>query len=155
MVANALERGDMGVSETARRAGWNLNSSLTLAVGLISVASSVGMAVWVTANKSRDVEDLQGWRTSHEQVFKDRQTKIETRDARVDERLKSIEDRQSSTESDVKLLTQRTQANEQAVGQILASIKELTTSVNDMSGDVKVMRAIVQRQDAGVQTGVR
>ncbi|AVA20689.1 hypothetical protein NXC24_CH01022 [Rhizobium sp. NXC24] len=126
----------MQMPERAKRMGANINTL----VGILSIASSVGMGVWVTANKSRDIEDLQGWR-------KDFIVLTEATSARVDQRLQAIETRQSTAEGDIKTLGFRMSASEQSVGSVLASIKDLTSSVNELNGDVKVVREILQRQD--------
>ncbi|SCB48231.1 hypothetical protein [Rhizobium tropici] len=113
----------MQMPERAKRMGANINTL----VGILSIASSVGMGVWVTANKSRDIEDLQGWR-------KDFIVQTEANSARVDQRLQAIETRQSTAEGDIKTLGFRMSASEQSVGSVLASIKDLTSSVNELNG---------------------
>ncbi|WP_245459562.1 hypothetical protein [Rhizobium sp. CCGE531] len=134
----ADETGDeeMQMPERAKKMGANINTL----VGILSIASSVGIGVWVTANKSRDIEDLQGWR-------KDFIVQAEANSARVDQRLQAIETRQSTAEGDIKTLGYRMSASEQSVGSVLASIKDLTSSVHELNGDVKVVPEILQRQD--------
>lgn len=148
-VADEPETEEMNVSERAKKAGWNINSSLVVIMGLISVGSSVGTAVWVTANKSRDIEELQSWKVQHEAQIKDRQIANE----KITTELKTILDnstaRITTAESDIKMLTLRMSANEQSVGQVLSSVKELTASVNDVSSDMKVVRAILQGRSPG------
>jgi hypothetical protein len=126
----------MQMPERAKRMGANINT----VVGILSIVSSVGMGVWVTANKSRDIEDLQNWR-------KDFIVQTEATAARVDQRLKTVEEKQGSSDGDIKTLGFRMSASEQSVGSVLASIKDLTSSVNELNGDVKVVREILQRQD--------
>ncbi|MBB3385976.1 MULTISPECIES: hypothetical protein [unclassified Rhizobium] len=136
----------MQIRERARKMGVNLNTYVGIAVGVLSIASSVGMCIWVTANKSRDVEDLQNWR-------KDYIVQSEANAARFDQRLKTVEDKQAVGEGDVKALTYRMGTNEQNVGTVLASIKDLSSNVNELTGDVKVVREILQRQDRQSSTG--
>ncbi|WP_286181939.1 hypothetical protein [Rhizobium sp. ICMP 5592] len=126
----------MQMPERAKRMGANINT----VVGILSIVSSVGMGVWVTANKSRDIEDLQNWK-------KDFIIQNEATGVRVDERLKSLEGKQSLADGDIKTLGFRMSASEQSVGSVLASIKDLTSSVNELNGDVKVVREILVRQD--------
>jgi uncharacterized protein (UPF0335 family) len=126
----------MGISGRIKDLGGNLNSL----IGVLSIASSVGMCVWVTANRNRDIEDLQNWR-------KDFMVQTEASAARFDQRLKTVEEKQPITDGDLKTLGFRMSANEQSVGSVLASIKDLTSSVNELNGDVKVVREILVRQD--------
>jgi uncharacterized protein (UPF0335 family) len=130
----------MQMSERAKKMGANFNTGVMLLVGALSIASSIGTGVWVTANKSRDIEELQNWR-------KDIMVQTETTAARVDQRLKTVEEKQSMTDGDLKTLGFRMSASEQSVGSVLASIKDLTSSVNELNGDVKVVREILVRQD--------
>lgn len=126
----------MQMPERAKKMGANINT----VVGMLSIVSSIGMGVWVTANKSRDIEELQNWR-------KDYIVQSEANAARFDQRLKTVEDKQAVGEGDVKALTYRMGTNEQNVGTVLASIKDLSSNVNELTGDVKVVREILQRQD--------
>lgn len=130
----------MQIRERARKLGVNLNTYVGIAVGFLSIASSICVGIWVTANKSRDVEDLQSWR-------KDYIVQSEAQAARFDQRLKTVEEKQAVGEGDVKTLTYRMTSNEQNVGTVLASIKDLSSNVNELTGDVKVVREILQRQD--------
>lgn len=145
----------MNLQQKAKLWGANFNTGVTIGVGLVTIASFIGTAVWITANRSRDIDDVKSWEVAHENLHKDLRGRNETQAARFDERLKTLEDKQTTTEGDVKTLTYRTTATEQSVGSVVASIKELTSSVNLLSGDVRVVREIVTRQDNGQRSEVR
>lgn len=126
----------MQIQERAKKMGANLNTIVVIVVGILSIASSVGTGVWVTANKSRDIEDLQNWRTDTKTIL-----------ASLAERVRGVEDRQQATDGRVDNLNYRANISEQNLAGITGSIKDLSSSVNELTGDVKVVREILQRQD--------
>jgi uncharacterized protein (UPF0335 family) len=126
----------MQISERAKNMGANLNTIVVIAVGMLSIASSIGMGVWVTANKSRDIEELQNWQADTKTVL-----------ASISERVRTGEAQQQATDGRVDNLAYRANMSEQNLAGITASIKEVSSSVNALTGDVKVVREILQRQD--------
>jgi peptidoglycan hydrolase CwlO-like protein len=132
------ESGDaeMQIPERARKLGANFNTFVMVAMGVLSIASSVGTSVWVTANKSRDIEDLQNWRTDTKTVL-----------AALTERVRTTEDKQQAIDGRIDNLNYRANISEQNLAGITGSIKDLSSSVNELTGDVKVVREILQRQD--------
>jgi uncharacterized protein (UPF0335 family) len=103
---------------------------------MLSIASSIGMGVWVTANKSRDIEELQNWQADTKTIL-----------ASISERVRTGEAQQQATDGRVDNLAYRANMSEQNLAGITASIKEVSSSVNALTGDVKVVREILQRQD--------
>ena len=56
----------MGISR-APKLEWNLNTLLQL----VSLATFAATGIYVWANTTRDIEELQRWRSGHEQYHKE------------------------------------------------------------------------------------
>jgi DNA repair exonuclease SbcCD ATPase subunit len=124
---------------------WNLNTIIQI-VTLIGMVGG-GIAIWV--DKSRDIEDLQDWRQSHEQLHKDRLVEVKSIEARADERFKNIE-------ADVRRLTGKTEnldyrltSSEQAVSGMSSTVKEIQAQLSQQSGDLREIKVILQRMEKG------
>ncbi len=124
---------------------WNLNTIIQI-VTLIGMVGG-GIAIWV--DKSRDIEDLQGWRANHEQLHKERLVEVKSIEARADERFKNIE-------ADVRRLTGKTEnldyrltSSEQAVSGMASTVKEIQTQLSQQSGDLREIKVILQRMEKG------
>lgn len=99
--------------------------------------------------KSRDIEDLQGWRTNHEQLHKERLVDVKANEARNDEKFKSVE-------ADVRKLTSLTDSlnfrlttNENATTGIASTVKDIQTQLSQQSGDLREIKVILQRMEKG------
>ena len=114
-----------------RLTDWNLNTIIHV-VTLITFAAG-GVALWV--NRSRDVDDLKEWRPEITQEIKELSTRVGT-----------VEGLASS-------LGFRIQANEQQAAATASAIKDLQTTLNQQSGDIRVVREILQRIEAGQRRG--
>lgn len=124
---------------------WNLNTIIQI-VTLIGMVGG-GIAIWV--DKSRDIEELQGWRANHEQLHKERLVEVKSIEARADERFKNIE-------ADVRRLTGKTEnldyrltSSEQAVSGMASTVKEIQTQLSQQSGDLREIKVILQRMEKG------
>src|SRR5690606_32188662 len=100
---------------------WNLNTIIQLFT-LVGVVVG-GVAIWV--DKSRDIEDLQTWRQSHEQLHKERLVEVKTIEARADERFKSIEADVRRLSAKSENLDYRLTSSEQAVGSLVQTTKDI------------------------------
>ena len=98
-----------------------------------------GVAIWV--DKSRDIEELQGWRTAIEQDRKERSAEYRATIAKLEERVKGTEKDLGKLDN----LTYRLTLAEQSTATTATAMKELQDSLNDMNGDIRVMREILQR----------
>ena len=124
---------------------WNLNTLIQLVtLGGMIVG---GIVIWV--DKSRDIEDLQSWRTNHEQLHKDRLVDVKANEARNDEKFKSVE-------ADVRKLTSLTDnlnfrltTNENATTGIASTVKDIQTQLSQQSGDLREIKVILQRMEKG------
>jgi len=122
---------------------WNLNTLIQLVTLVGMVVGGVG--IWV--NKSRDIEDLQGWRVNHEQLHKERLADVKANEARTDEKFKSVE-------ADVRKLTGladnlnfRLTTNENATTGIAQTVKDIQQSLSQQSGDLREIKVILERME--------
>lgn len=130
----------MGISR-APNLEWNLNTLLQL----VSLATLLATGIYVWANTTRDVEELQRWRMGHEQYHKERLAEVKSVEGRTEERFRSIESEVRKIDN----LTYRIAEAEQTTVTTLAAIKDLQSLVSAQSGDIKVIREILQRLEAG------
>ena len=138
------ENTNMQISR-APKLEWNLNTIIQI-VTLVGMVGG-GIAIWV--DKSRDIEDLQGWRTNHEQLHKERLVDVKANEARNDEKFKSVE-------ADVRKLTSLTDnlnfrltTNENATTGIASTVKDIQTQLSQQSGDLREIKVILQRMEKG------
>ncbi|MEY9328227.1 putative nucleic acid-binding Zn-ribbon protein [Sinorhizobium fredii] len=140
-----LEDEAMELPKRAQKLEWNLNSILNL----ITLIGMIGGGGWIWANTTRDIEELQTWRTSVEQTQKDRLAESRERDGRTDERFRGLEAEVRKIDN----LTYRVTITEQSTATITTAIKDLQTLLNQQSGDLKVVREILQRIEASQRDG--
>lgn len=130
----------MGISR-APKLEWNLNTLLQL----VSLVTLLAGGIYAWTNTTRDIEELQRWRMGHEQYHKERLAEVKITEGRNEERFRSIEGEVRKIDN----LTYRIAAAEQTTATTAASIKDLQTLVAAQSGDIKVIREILQRLEAG------
>ena len=118
----------------------NLNTVLQL----ISILGVLAGGIYVWTNTTRDIEELQRWRAGHEQYHKERLAEVKITEGRNEERFRAIEGEVRKIDN----LTYRIAAAEQTTATTAASIKDLQTLVSAQSGDIKVIREILQRLEA-------
>ncbi|WP_411507877.1 hypothetical protein [Brucella anthropi] len=110
---------------------WNLNTLLQLAQ--IAFVVIGGVTLWV--NQTRDITDLQAWRT----------------EAVAD--IKNLKEDVRKVDTKVEGLQYRTTSTEQQVANMNAALKEIQAAVNQQTGDVRLVREILQRLEAGQKRG--
>lgn len=116
----------MQLPKRAPRFEWNLNTVIQI-ITLVTMAGG-GVALWV--NRSRDVDELQSWKlsqTAHSEVL----------EARVDK-----------VEAQVNNHEYRINNGEQLNANTVSSIKDVQSTLNEQSGELKVVREILQRIEA-------
>ena len=124
---------------------WNLNTIIQI-VTLIGMVGG-GIAIWV--DKSRDIEELQGWRTNHEQLHKERLVEVKSIEARADERFKNLESDVRKLSGMTDNLSYRITTNEQATSGIASTVKDIQTQLSQQSGDLREIKVILQRMEKG------
>lgn len=139
----------MGISR-APKLEWNLNTVLQI-ISLLSFLV-VGVSVW--ANTTRDIEEIQRWRTGHDQYHKERLVDVKAIEARGEERLRSLEADTRKTTSQIENLSYRVTVTEQSTTSTAGAIRELQNLVSQQAGDIKVAREILQRIEAAQRQGV-
>lgn len=96
------------------------------------------------------VEREQGARwTAHDALHKDRLADVKANEARTDERFKAIEGEVRKIER----LDYRLTVTEQTSNTTANAIKELQSTLSETSGDLKVVREILQRIEAAQRQG--
>jgi len=124
---------------------WNLNTIIQIftLIGMIGG----GIAIWI--DKSRDIEDLQEWRQSHEQLHKDRLVEVKSIEARADERFKNLEADVRRISGKTDNLDYRMTSSEQAVSGMASTVKDIQTQLSQQSGDLREIKVILQRMEKG------
>lgn len=122
-----LEDEAMELPKRAQKLEWNLNTIIQL-VTLFGMCVG-GVTIWV--NKGRDIEELQKWRSAME--------------ARSEERFRALESEVRKIDN----LAYRVASTEQSSTSTAAAIKDLQTLVSQQSGDLKVIKEILQRVEGG------
>ncbi|KRD56463.1 MULTISPECIES: hypothetical protein [unclassified Ensifer] len=117
----------MELPKRAQKLEWNLNTIIQL-VTLFGMCVG-GVTIWV--NKGRDIEELQKWRSAME--------------ARSEERFRALESEVRKIDN----LAYRVASTEQSSTSTAAAIKDLQTLVSQQSGDLKVIKEILQRVEGG------
>ncbi|WLR92196.1 hypothetical protein [Shinella zoogloeoides] len=130
-----------------------LEVNLNTFIQIFTLASMIigGVVIWV--DKSRDIEDLQAWRSGHETLHKDRLAEVKATEARVEERFRGLEADSRKVASQVDNLSYRVTVTEQTTTSTAMAIKELQSLVSQQAGDIKVVREILQRIEAGQRRG--
>ncbi|OWV68062.1 hypothetical protein ATY76_14215 [Rhizobium sp. R339] len=105
---------------------WNLNTIIQV-LTLVGMAAG-GVALWT--NRSRDVDELQRWRTQAQQDSKELSARVGKVEGLVDN------------------LGFRVQAGEQSAAATAGAIREVQSSLNVQGGDLRVMKEILQRIEA-------
>ena len=107
----------MGISR-APKLEWNLNTVLQV----ISLLSFLAGGIYVWANTTRDIEELQRWRSGHEQYHKERLAEVKAAiEGRTEERFRSIEGEVRKIDN----LAYRIAAAEQTTASTAAAINDL------------------------------
>lgn len=134
----------MGITR-ARTMEWNLNTVIQL-ITLVGMIIG-GVTIWV--DKSRDIEELQAWRAGHDQYHKERLAEVKAGEGRTEERFRSLEADGRKATSMLENLSYRVTVTEQTTTSTATAIKELQNLVSQQAGDIKVVREILQRIEAG------
>lgn len=143
------EEKTMGITR-ARTLEWNLNTVIQL-ITLVGMCVG-GVTIWV--DKSRDIEDLQTWRTGHEQLHKERLVEVKAGEARSEERFRSLEADTRKAVSQIENLAYRVTVTEQSTTSTATAIRDLQNLVSQQAGDIKVVREILQRIEAGQRSSI-
>lgn len=129
------------------RIEWNLNTLIQL----VTLAGMLfgGAAIWI--NNDRDITDLQDWRKEHEQAIKDRLAERKANDARFDQRLVGLETDLRKQSSIADNLTYRVTTVETQASTMSQTVGEIQKSLSQQSGDLRVIKEILQRLEASSQ----
>lgn len=121
---------------------WNFNTLLQLLSILVMLLG--GWTIWV--NLRRDVVELQEWKTSLIVETKERRGQIEANFARVSTQASTLDERLDAQEAAVGRLSDRVSAAEARSAEFAQTLRELQSSINQQSGDLKVILAWIEEQ---------
>lgn len=136
------ENPHMHLPQRARPFEWNLNTILGL-VTLVTVILTGGY--WLNDN-DRDIAAIQEWIGEHEGVSRERRGEVEGDLSRVATQVVTLDDRLDVEEATVSRISDRVSAAEARSAEVAATIRELQTSINQQSGDLKVILAWIDEQ---------
>lgn len=134
-----------------QRFGSMINTVLITAalIGLIWKGGAYTQQVEADINRNAagidriDREQAARW-SAHDALHKDRLAEVKSNEARTDERFKAIEGEVRKIER----LDYRLTVTEQTTSTTAGAIKELQSTLSETSGDLKVVREILQRIEA-------
>lgn len=124
---------------------WNLNTVLQL----ITLCGMVYGGIYIWINTARDIDELQKWKVNHEQYHKERLVEVKATEARIDERIKSVEADVRKLNATADNISYRITANEQAVSNTSQTVSKIQDTLAQLGGDMRVVKEILQRIEAG------
>lgn len=128
---------------------------ITLNTVIVLIGFVVGAVGWGTSwgRLNTSVEQMaakyDAWIAAHELLHKERQAAIAANEARMDQRFITIEAALRKMEN----IEYRLTLQEQGSANLGKSVDELKASVNDLGGDLRVMREILERLDPRLRAG--
>ncbi|MBB4092379.1 hypothetical protein HGG72_19085 [Ochrobactrum pecoris] len=148
-----------GVRQVAgvwREFGSLINTTLIIFGALAMIWKGGGYAEKIqtdiranAAEISRVERDQTARWTSHDELHKNRLADVKANDARYDERLKSVESDVRKLAASNDNLSYRIATNEQATLNASQAIKEFQGTLVQLGGDMRVVKEILQRIEAG------
>ena|GEM_PF-3602470 len=136
-----------------QRPAWKSEINYTTVIAFLTLGMTIiGMSIAYGRFTSRvDVleRDAQTWRDSHLVYHRERAQEAAASTARADERLKTLE----AEARQMDRMEYRLTVQEQGTTSLTAAVAELRQTINDQSGDIRLIREIVQRLDGGEQNG--
>jgi len=144
------------VESVWQRFGSLINTTLIIfgALALIwkggGYAEKIQTDIRTNASEISRVERDQNARwTGHDELHKNRLADVKANDARYDERLKSVESDVRKLAASNDNLSYRIATNEQATLNASQAIKEFQGTLVQLGGDMRVVKEILQRIEAG------
>lgn len=122
---------------------WNVTTVIAL---MLFVATVVGWGQSYGRFSQRvDVleREATAWRENHLQFHRERAQDNTATDTRLDERLKHLESQARSIDN----LTYRMTVQEQGTTNLTAAVAELRQIINDVTGDIRLIREVVTRME--------
>ncbi|NSY51300.1 hypothetical protein [Agrobacterium tumefaciens] len=138
------EKTNMHISSSPKLE-WNHNTIIQL----VTLGGMVvgGIVIWV--DKSRDIKELQGWRSNHEPLHKERLEEVKSIEARADDRFKYLEAEALRLSGKTENLDYRMTSSEQSVSGMASTVKDIQAQLSQQSGDLRERKAILQRMEKG------
>lgn len=134
-----------------RKFEWNLNT-------LISLVTLMGMifgGVYYWANTVRDLEELKKWQENHDKVTEGRLIENRTLRGQTEERLKSIERDATVGDRTQDQIQYRVTVLESSLAIQTQQSQKIDDKLSELSGDVKLVKELLQRQEAANKRTIR
>lgn len=135
-----------------QRPAFKYEFNLTTIAAVIGIVGSIWFASERYSKLESQVmrldEEASDWRNNHMSYHRERMQEVTAATTRYDERLKRLED--ASREFD--RMEYRLTVQEQGTTSLTAAVAELRQTINDQSGDIRLIREIVQRIEKGDDT---
>jgi len=136
------------IKETFSRIGSLINFS-TMVIVFLGLFVAYGVTTANTANAISGLADRidqvvakeDGRWLSHADLHKERNGEVKAREGSVDTRLSSLEKSSSDIAAKNDQINYRLTVNEQQTKSVLDALKELTSTINEMKGDIRVIVA--------------
>lgn len=121
---------------------WNLNTiiSLTTLIGVL-----VGGGYWLN-DQDRDIADHTKRLDAIEANSKERRGEIESDFGRIGAQIVGLDDRLDTEEATTTRLSDRVSATEARSAEFAQTLRELQASINQQSGDLKVILSWIEEQ---------
>lgn len=128
---------------------WNLNtivSGVTLLMVLLGGAGTLVGGGYAINDVRRDIQAHDAWIAEHEAAIRERRDENQSAIASMRTSLVSVDDRLDAEEAMSTRLSDRQAAADARGAELAAAVRDLQTAINDMSGDLKVIRAWIDEQ---------
>lgn len=122
---------------------WNLNTLLSLITLGMMVIGGVAFQV----NQTRDIDEVKRWQSDHDKTTEARVIESRTNRGQTEERIKANEKDIAANDRKQDQIQYRLTVVEQQTANQNQTMEGLKTDFNDVKGDIKVMREILQRLD--------
>lgn len=123
---------------------WNLNTILTA----ITLASVIVSGIAYGVNQTRDIEELRQWQVDHDRVIETRLAENRELRGQTEVRIKTVEEKATASDRAQDQIAYRVTVLETSLATQQQQQQKLTEVLNELQGDMKVVRELVQRMDA-------
>jgi septal ring factor EnvC (AmiA/AmiB activator) len=128
---------------------WNLNTILTA----ITLASVIVSGIAFGVNQTRDIEDLKAWQVQHDRVVETRIAESREIRGQTEVRIKTVEEKATASDRAQDQIAYRVTVLETSLATQQQQQQKLTETLAEISGDLKVIKAFVDQQNASKRVG--
>lgn len=126
---------------------WNINTLISTATFIVALITIAGLG-YAKAGYDRDLLELKSWQIDHDKTVETRLIENRTLRGQTEERIKTAERQLFESERRVDQTIYRVTVLETALATQQAQQLKLTEVLAELTGDMKVVKELVQRMDA-------